>query len=184
MTSDPQTQSNVLEELSWDPVINPGHLLVDVKDGSVVLRGNVRDYAQKWHAGQAAERAFGALSVENQIEVLLDVSHECTDTLLEKSVKTSLKWISQLPNSRIGVIVSQGEVILNGALRWEFQKQAATRSLLNVTGIRNLQNDIGVSSERQTTHPYAISTYAFDKDGAGRSVTLRKVSRFNSEMYL
>jgi osmotically-inducible protein OsmY len=172
MTTDPQTQSNVLEELAWEPDLLVQDIGVDVRQGQVMLSGHVPDYDQKWHACQAALRAFGALGVHNYIEVCLPAAQERTDAQLERSVKAALKWLHQLTSAKVRIAVDHGEVILDGSLRWEFEKQAATRSVRTLVGVKDLHNEISVSYEAQTTHPYAIGTLA---GGVAQGLSMRSM---------
>ena len=50
MKSDMQLQSDVLDELNWDPAVNAAQIRVEVKDGLVTLVGRVEHYAEKWAA--------------------------------------------------------------------------------------------------------------------------------------
>jgi large subunit ribosomal protein L1 len=71
--SDPQTLSNVVEELVWEPATQVSTLKVKVEDGHVVLSGFTDNLSQRWHAEQAAKRAHGAVSVSNTIEVAMNL---------------------------------------------------------------------------------------------------------------
>ena len=70
MKSDMQLQSDVLDELTWDPAVNAAQIRVEVKDGLVTLAGCVESFAEKWAADSAAKRVSGvkALALEIRVE--------------------------------------------------------------------------------------------------------------------
>jgi len=82
MKSDMQLQSDVLDELKWDPGVNAAQIRVEVKDGLVTLAGRVESFAEKWAAEWAAKRVSGvkALAVEIRVEPtrLRELTHVCT----------------------------------------------------------------------------------------------------------
>ena len=72
MKSDIQTRLNVLEELIWEPDTLPDNVIVEVRDGRVVLTGYTDTESQRWHAEKAAARVHGVTQIENQIYVLFE----------------------------------------------------------------------------------------------------------------
>jgi len=82
MKSDMQLQSDVLDELNWDPAVNAAQIRVEVKDGLVTLAGRVESFAEKSAAEWAAKRVSGvkALAVEIRVEPtrLRELTHVCT----------------------------------------------------------------------------------------------------------
>lgn len=69
MKKDAQLQTDVLDELQWDPDVDATQIGVTVKDGIVTLAGKVSVYAEKFEAEQAAKRVYGVRAVANDIEV-------------------------------------------------------------------------------------------------------------------
>ena len=51
---DRELRERVLEELEWDPRIDPSRLHVRTNDGAVSLRGTVTTYSQRLAAVRAA----------------------------------------------------------------------------------------------------------------------------------
>lgn len=160
MTTDTQVRSNVLEEIAWEPCVHIRNLSVSTgKDkGVVILNGDVDDFDQKWLAGQAAGRAFGLKSVRNNIQVCLASTSCRTDSQIAHSVGNALIWIKHIPSANVLVDVSNGHVHLTGLLQWEFQRQAVTRSVRTLPGIKNLNNEISISLALAPNCPYAISS--------------------------
>ena len=77
--SDIDLQSDVLEELKWEPSVNAAHIGVTAKDGVVTLTGHVPSYAEKYAAEKAAKRVYGVRAVANELDVKLPYSTRRTD---------------------------------------------------------------------------------------------------------
>ena len=63
--TDTEIQTNVLEELRWNPRVLPNEIGVVVKDGIVTLTGWVDSYLKKVEAEDAAHRVSGVLHPVN-----------------------------------------------------------------------------------------------------------------------
>lgn len=71
---DPQVSDDALTDmvrrkLANDPVVKGGALQVDVKNGTVLLRGQVELEKQKERAAKVAKKVKGVRGVDNQIAV-------------------------------------------------------------------------------------------------------------------
>src|SRR2546426_2880992 len=120
-------QRNVLNELKWEPRVQPNEIGVAVKDGVVTLTGWVESYTKKWAAEEAAHRVRGVLAVANNIEVRLPSSAERTDADIAAAAIRALEWDAFVPVDRLDVTVSKGWVTLKGDVEWQYQKQDAER---------------------------------------------------------
>ena len=58
-THDMDLQRNVMDELDFDPAINPANIGVAVESGVVTLTGHVESYAEKLGAEKVARRVQG-----------------------------------------------------------------------------------------------------------------------------
>jgi osmotically-inducible protein OsmY len=69
MKTDAQIQTDVMQELKWDPSITHEHIGVAVADGIVTISGTVPSYIEKSSAERAAQRVSGVKAVVEKIEV-------------------------------------------------------------------------------------------------------------------
>ena len=138
--SDEEVQRMVLEELKWDPSIQPNEAGVSVKKGVVTLTGWVDSYVKKWAAEQAAHRVRGVVAVANDIEVKLPTSVERTDPEIAEAAVRALAWDAFLDIEDLGVTVSNGWVNLRGEVEWNFQRQEAERVVRGLTGVKGVTN--------------------------------------------
>jgi osmotically-inducible protein OsmY len=142
--TDEEIQRAVLEELKWEPRVNPSEIGVAVKDGVITLTGWVDSYTKRWAAEEAAHRVRGVKAVANDIEVRLPTSSERPDPELAAAVVRAIEWDAALPTDRIQVTVSKGWVTLRGDVEWQFQKEDAERVARRIAGVRGVTNLIVV----------------------------------------
>jgi osmotically-inducible protein OsmY len=142
--TDQDIQRNVLEELKWDARVQPNEIGVAVKDGIVTLTGSVDSYTKKWAAEEAAHRVKGVRAVANDIEVRIPTMAERTDSDIAGAVIRAIEWDAMVPTDKVKVTVSKGWVTLEGAVEWQFEKEAAERGARRITGVRGVTNLIRV----------------------------------------
>lgn len=151
MNTDTQLQSNVLEELKWRPSVNAAHIGVTAKNGVVTLTGQVAHYAEKSAAEEAAKGVYGVKGLANDIAVEMVGPHQRSDQDLAEAALNTLKWDYEVPNDKVKVVVKNGWLTLNGTLDWQFQKDAAARSVRNLMGVIAVTNEITIKPEAKWT---------------------------------
>src|SRR5438128_4593804 len=138
--TDEEIQRDVLNELKFEPRVQPNEIGVVVKDGVVTLTGWVDSYAKKWAAEEAAHRVRGVKAVANDIEVRLPVSDERTDADIAAAAVRALEWDAFVPVDKLDITVSNGWVTLKGEVEWQFQKEDAERVIRRLSGVRGVTN--------------------------------------------
>lgn len=142
--TDRDIQNDVLDELTWEPRIQPNEIGVSVTEGVVTLAGWVENYAKKWAAERAAHRVNRVRAVANDIEVRLPGSAERSDPEIATAVTETLEWDAFVSIRELDVTVSHGWVTLRGEVEWEHQKRAAERAVCQLTAVRGVSNGIFV----------------------------------------
>ena len=142
--TDEEIQRDVLNELKFEPRVQPNEVGVVIKDGVVTLTGWVDSYAKKWAAEEAAHRVRGVLAVANDIEVRLPTSAERTDPDIAAAAVRALEWDATIPVDKLDITVSKGWVTLRGQVEWQYQKQDAERVVRRLQGVRGVSNLIVV----------------------------------------
>ncbi|MET8255634.1 BON domain-containing protein [Micromonospora sp. NPDC005197] len=142
--TDQDIQSAVLDELTWEPRVQPHEIGVTVAEGVVTLTGRVDSYAKKWAAERAAHRVVGVRAVANDLTVQLPGSHERADPDVAAAAGNALEWDAFVPIEKLQVTVSAGWVTLHGEVEWEYQRRAAERAVSRLTGVRGVSNGVTV----------------------------------------
>ena len=144
MKTDKELQNDVMNELDWEPRVDPAEIGVAVKDGIVTLSGHVDTYPEKWAAEQAAGRVSGVKAVVEEIDVKLPGIYERTDQDIARAAANVLDWNSYVPRDRVKVQVQGGWVTLSGEVDWRYQREAAGDAVRSLMGVKGLANDISV----------------------------------------
>lgn len=142
MKSDSQIQADVLQELIWDPRVSHEHIGVSVTDGIVTLSGTIPSYIEKSAAERAAQRVSGVNAVVEKIEVKLLGSYERDDQDIAEAILNQFHWNVEIPDKLIKVSVESGWVKLTGEVEWNYQRNAAEKSIRSLTGVKGVSNNI------------------------------------------
>lgn len=145
MKTDAHLRTDVEQELEWEPTVDSGQVGVAVEDGVVTLTGEVRSYAEKWHAERAAERVLDVRGVANEIKIR--TPSEYNDTDIARAVTEALRWDPFLPNDKVMVKVDGGWVTLSGELPQDYQRRAAEQKVRYLRGVKGISNLLTVKPQ-------------------------------------
>ena len=146
-----ELKDEILNALDWEPSIDAGEIDVAVDENVVTLSGRVGSYAQKQAAERVTLGVYGVKGVANDLEVVLAPVFERTDTDVAQAAVQTLKWNTVVPQDRVAVTVSSGWVTLQGGVDWQYQKDAAYRTVRDLAGVRGVTNNVTVTPRVSTT---------------------------------
>ena len=149
--TDKDLKQHVQSALDWEPSVDASDIGVSVDESVVTLRGNVGSYSEKLTAESVALRVYGVKAVANDLAVHLSSAFARTDTEIAQAAVAALKWNIVVPNDRVTVTVASGWLTLKGALDWQYQRNAAVRTVRDLTGVKGVTNSITVESHVKTT---------------------------------
>ena len=144
MKTDAQIQTDVMQELKWDPSLTHEHIGVAVSDGIVTLSGTVPSYVEKSSAEKAAQRVGGVKAVVEKIEVKIPGSYHRDDQDIAKAITDQFRWHTQVPDELVKVSVENGWVDLTGEVEWDYQRSAAENAVRGLTGVKGITNKITI----------------------------------------
>lgn len=144
MRTDSKIKEDVLEELAWQPNIDETQIGVVVDNGIVTLSGTVDSYSKKITAEKAAKSVFGVRAVAEDIKVQYGKSYQKTDSEIARASADALKWNTSVPEDKINIKVEDGWVYLSGAVMWDYQKQAAKKTVEKLAGVKFVSNTISI----------------------------------------
>ena len=175
MKSDMQLQSDVLDELNWDPAVNAAQIRVEVKDGLVTLVGRVEHYAEKWAAEYAAKRVSGVKALAVEIRVEPTRFRELTDADLARAAENALKWHAHVPQNRIKVRVEKGRITLEGEVEKQFEREIALQVVLHLAGVTAVNNQIVLKPKVEPTQVKVKIEAAFQRSAIvdARRITVK-----------
>jgi len=144
MRTDNQLQQDVMDELSWDPILQSSEIGVAVKNGVVTLSGQVNSYSKKMAAENAAKRVKDVKAVAVDVEVHISSDSKRTDTDIANAAVNALKWSSFVPDDHIKLKVDDGWITIEGEVEWQFQKESASSAIRNLIGVKGISNQVKV----------------------------------------
>ena len=142
MRSDSDIKRDVETELRWTPDLDATDVAAAVKDGVVTLTGFVKSYLARYEAERAVKRVAGVRGVANDLEVRLPTVDQRPDPDIARDAVAALK--AQLPFSseNIKVVVKEGWVTLEGAVEWNYAREAAEKAVRRLRGVKGVSNVI------------------------------------------
>jgi osmotically-inducible protein OsmY len=143
-------ESDVTDELDWDPQIDDTRIIVKADDGHVTLSGSVPTYYQAARAGDDATVVGGVTAVDNQVMVGL-LGDAIDDADIATAAAAALDGDKFVPKGAVTADVLDGYVTLTGQVRHYFQRQAAHHAVSNVDGVLGVDNNVTLSSDPMPT---------------------------------
>lgn len=148
---DVDIQSDVLDELAFDPEVESTDVGVAVDDGVVTLTGTVETYAEKWAAERATFRVAGVRAGANEIVVKPEGTGLLDDAEIAKAIANGFEHNVLIPHGT-QIHVAQGGVTLAGKAQWQYQRTAAENVARAVRGVRWVSNMIAVEQPAIAYH--------------------------------
>lgn len=146
MKSNEELQIDVQDAIKWEPLLCAASIGVTAKDGVITLTGIVDSFRKKSEAEDAAKNVAGVKAVVEKIEIRLGIFGKRDDNEIAEEILNAFKWNWEVPMDKIKVKVEDGWVSLEGELQWNYQKNAAAKSLKNITGVKGIENNISIKS--------------------------------------
>ena len=144
MFDDMELQTQVMDELSWEPRVDAAHIGVAVRNGVVSLSGYVSNFAEKEAAERAARRVAGVKAIAEEIEVRLPNAQKHADDEIAERATKMLSWDVQVSAHGIDVKVEHGLVTLSGKVTSYYQRAAAEADVRRLGGVKGVLNMIRV----------------------------------------
>lgn len=165
MDNDKRIQSNVTNELMWEPSVDAAHIGVTSHDGAISLTGHVPSYFAKVQAVKAAERVYGVRAVADELEVRLPSSHVHDDSSIAEAIAHNLKWNVAVPKD-VKAKVAKAWVTLSGKVDTAYQKDAAGRAVMYQAGVQGVTNLIEVKKRAKQEDIERLINSAFQRNAS------------------
>ena len=192
MKNDAQIQTDVQNQLKWEPEMNAAQIGVAVNNGIVTLSGIVDTYPKKMTAERIAKNVIGVKAVALDIQVGISPVNRKSDTEIAEACVNALRWDSSVPDDKIKVRVENGTVSIDGAVEWGYQRLAAKNAIMKLTGVKGVNNMVVVKQKpssidiKQRIRQSFITTAGHEADNIrlevlGSKVVLRGSVKSNYE---
>ena len=162
--SDQNLKKNILDELSWDPIINAAHIGVTTRDGVVTLTGHVKTYGEKWAAERIVSNVVGVKAIAQDLEVRFVGENPHQDDDIAKHALSVISWDVFVPHKDIRVKVEKGWVTLTGSVQWNYQKHNAESDIRRIDGVTGISNNLTITSTVQASDVRSKIKAAFSRN--------------------
>ncbi len=125
---------------------------VQSKDGVVTLTGSVSEESHKSMAEETVESLPGVRSVNNQLSVTGSPASANSDAWLGERVRGTLLFHRSVSYVNTNVSVTDGKVTLRGTASSEAQKQLTTEYAKDVSGVKDVDNQMTVAKTPSKSH--------------------------------
>ena len=149
--TDQELHSAVQAVLFHDPRVSQFHLVIEVKEGVVTLRGTVDNLKAKRAATLSAQNTIGVEKVVNRLKVRPVGVYQ--DAEIKAEIRESLSRDPFVRVAEITIAVHAGVVELSGAVNTAFQKIRAEELAMRVNGVVGVNNHL-VVGEKSVPFPY------------------------------
>jgi osmotically-inducible protein OsmY len=139
-------ESDVEEELMWDPQLDASRIVVKATDGAVTLSGSVPTYFEVTRAGDDVYQVGGVKGLDNQLLVGL-LGDAVTDGDIAIQAAAALNADRLVPKGSVQADVLEGYVTLTGRVRHHFERQAAEHAVRKVDGLLGMSDEISISAD-------------------------------------
>src|SRR5271169_3330496 len=136
----------VERELSYDPLVDDSDISVKNINGDVALNGTVPSYPQYLEAAAAARRVAGVKKLQNHLEVVLPAEDYRDDATLTTVANNALTLNIAVPDG-VEATAKNGDITLTGTVSYGSERTAAEQAVTYLTGVRNVRDDIGISTD-------------------------------------
>jgi osmotically-inducible protein OsmY len=173
----------VERELGYDPLVDDSDISVKNINGDVALNGTVPSYPQYLGAAAAARRVAGVKKLQNHLEVVLPTETYRDDAALTTAANNALTLNITVPDG-VEATAKNGNLTLTGIVSYGTERTAAEQAVTYLTGVRNVRDDIEISTDADPIDVTlnvqdALDRYALvlddsdvDVDTIGNTVTL------------
>jgi osmotically-inducible protein OsmY len=144
--SDKEVQTNVTDELLYNPSIDAAHLGVTANDGVVTLSGTVGSVPEQHAAKRTATRVWGVKAVTDDMTVRDPGTSGAKDADIAEAARQMLSWAVDVPSGTVKSGVRDHTITLSGAVTWQYQREAAARTVMYLKGVTAVKNAISLTA--------------------------------------
>jgi osmotically-inducible protein OsmY len=146
MKSNEVLQQEVQDAIKYEPLLHAAEIGVIVRDGVVTLTGTVDSFLKKVEAETAAKNVAGVKAVAENIKIHFESAFIKNDTEIANEIINAWRWNGDVPDDKLKVKVENGWVTIEGQVEWNYEKEAAKKSVEKLFGVVGVSNEIEVKS--------------------------------------
>lgn len=143
-----QIEQAIYNTFVYDPRVPADEIDISVEEGTVVLKGTVKNLNSKLAAADDARNTAGVTSVENNITVeravVVEPEIPTTDEAIKSRIKNGILRDPYVEEAVISITVKKGVVTLSGDVNSEFEKRQIEQIASDVKGVISINNNLQI----------------------------------------
>jgi osmotically-inducible protein OsmY len=139
-------ETEVREELLWDPHLDDKRVVVRAGNGRVTLSGWVPSHEQEVVAVDDTWAMNGVREVDDEL-LVGGAAAPMADAELAEACRRALRAERLVPDGAVNVAVAAGRATLSGEVRRPYQRVAAERAVRGVKGILGLTSHVVLTDD-------------------------------------
>jgi osmotically-inducible protein OsmY len=139
-------ESDVQEELDWDPQLDDTRIVVSANDGKVTLTGSVPTFFEASRAADDVYLVGGVTDIDNQL-LVGPLGDAITDADLAVAAAAALDADKFVPKGGVTATVVDGWVTLDGEVRHHYQRLAAEHAVGKLDGVLGVSDKIAITTD-------------------------------------
>ena len=155
--TDDRIESAARKSYVFKTYLKGDSIKTESKDGVVVLTGTVADSSHKSLAENTVESLPGVKTVDNRLKIKGDAPAEHSDGWISLKVKSVLLFHRNVRAGATDVYVKDGVVSLRGEASSAAQKELTAEYAKDVEGVKDVKNEMTISSKPSTTSPAGVA---------------------------
>ena len=145
MSYDVKIEDDVRGALALDRrLTSPDEVAISSVDGTVVLRGTVGSFSQRYAAVSDARHVEGVYDVDDHLQVRILDADRRADADIRGAALEALHRDTEVPSNLVDVKVSDGWLTLSGEVSHQYESDAAYLDVANLQGVTGITNEIKV----------------------------------------
>lgn len=137
---DSELAKRIAHVLEWDPAVPHERIQAEVRDGAVVLNGEVNWHFQREVAETHVARISGVKTVTNHLVVV----HRVTQPEIKKEIVRALHRNADLEASHLNIDVKDGRVRLSGKVKALYEKELVKNAVWSAPGVVAIEDELRI----------------------------------------
>jgi osmotically-inducible protein OsmY len=149
MKSNESLQLKVANQLKKDPLLKDASIVVEICNRQAIVSGKVNKYFKKAMVCKLVKEVTEIINVVDHIEVSLLNGVHFSDEAITNAILEKFEKNLGCSYKNINLSVNDGHVVLEGPLKWQYQKLLATDCITYIEGIISIQNNITTGAAQE-----------------------------------
>lgn len=144
--TDPEIAQVALNSLKWNSAVPDDKVKVIVRDGRVMLEGEVDSYYQRASAEASVRSISGVRGVSNNITIKPSASPPVDSLLLKSKIEEAFRRSALIDARRIQVTTTGHDVSLRGKVRSFAEFEEASAAAWATPGVMHVSNQLTIGN--------------------------------------